>query len=294
MKNIILRTTLIHCLLVICLPALSQSDRITVSGDATMVWGVPSSEALYQIATGDWNIHQSKGLLWEYSSPAYHFMKAEVSDSYPMISGSNDTIAFRNGNLYETLYLKGLNYHNSSYLSLLGDLQENGSSRHILSQLQPVAVPLGTSGKVAYTLDAKSLITAFPAAVAQTADGNTGIDYGALLPLLLQGISDLNERIERQKQTLDSLNAQKGMAVKMTDNTLLKAPSKVAITYDIPSEATSAFVQLCDTTGKQIRMADVLGTEKMTLTEGDLSSGVCYYSLIVDGTLIETKKITLQ
>lgn len=271
----------------------AQAERITITDDSTMYWGEKFENYGPAQKKKWWNIDQSSGLFWEYqfmTSILHKYLKVSMLNNYPAISGTNDTIDFRNGNLYEDLYMDNLYLYPSSMSFMQNGTEGQDSVLHILSRLEPKATNVTENGKMAYTFDFESLASGFPAATVTDERGNKGISYAALLPVLLQGMENLNNRLERQQYVLDSLQSAKQDYQPQG----MKTDAVGSVSYKIPVTAGTAYLQLCDETGRQVRMVDVSGTEKMSVSREELPNGIGYYSLIVDGNLIETKKITLK
>jgi hypothetical protein len=68
------------------------------------------------------------------------------------------------------------------------------------------------------------------------------------------------------------------------------------ITYDIPAINNSAQILFYNTNGLLIKTAEIktIGSGQLTVFANDLSNGVYSYSLIVDGKVIDTKRMIKQ
>lgn len=68
------------------------------------------------------------------------------------------------------------------------------------------------------------------------------------------------------------------------------------ITFHIPLKATSAQILFYDSNGKLIKTVDInkKGKGQMYVFANDLSSGTYSYTLVVDGKIIDTKKMIKQ
>ena len=64
--------------------------------------------------------------------------------------------------------------------------------------------------------------------------------------------------------------------------------------FSVPDGTQTAYVQLCNESGRQIRLVNVTGTGSLVLTDEDLPAGTGYASLLVDGSLAGTQRITLK
>lgn len=73
------------------------------------------------------------------------------------------------------------------------------------------------------------------------------------------------------------------------------ASSKVSFNYDLKSFASEAFIIIKDLTGNEVKREYISGsTGRLTLNVDDLSEGVYFYSLIIDGKASTTKKLIVQ
>ena len=71
---------------------------------------------------------------------------------------------------------------------------------------------------------------------------------------------------------------------------------QTVITYNIPSTANAAQILFYDVNGKQINSVTIttFGQGQLNVYANDLTSGMYSYTLIVDGQIIDTKKMVKQ
>lgn len=66
------------------------------------------------------------------------------------------------------------------------------------------------------------------------------------------------------------------------------------IKYNIPAHANQAYLNIADLSGKTVKYVNLSGQEKqVAIAAGELPAGTYFYSLIIDGTRLETKKMVL-
>lgn len=147
-----------------------------------------------------------------------------------------------------------------------------------------------------------------------------GLNYNGLIAILAKGmqeqqtlIEEQNEAIKKQQQQIDELKAlvlaQHGgsvekQAVELSDKNIVVLNQNVpnpfaestAITYSIPENFNMAQVMFYDGNGKLIKTVDITrkGKGVLNVFANDLSSGIYSYSLVVDGKVIDTKKMVKQ
>ncbi|MCE3259640.1 MAG: Collagen triple helix repeat-containing protein, partial [Bacteroidetes bacterium] len=98
--------------------------------------------------------------------------------------------------------------------------------------------------------------------------------------------------------------ANKTKAVNLSDRNVIvlnqNVPNPFAestvISYNIPTDFTKAQLQFSTSDGKVIKVVDVTekGEGQLNVFANDLSNGMYSYSLIVDGKVIDTKKMVKQ
>lgn len=67
------------------------------------------------------------------------------------------------------------------------------------------------------------------------------------------------------------------------------------IVYELPEEATNATIQVTDLQGRIIKVFNKLSKKgSVSLQTSDLKKGLYQYSLVIDGTVIETKKMLVE
>ena len=73
------------------------------------------------------------------------------------------------------------------------------------------------------------------------------------------------------------------------------ASQSVSINYQLPSEVNQASVRIINLLGEVVNEANIeLGTSKKQLDISNLSGGVYFYSVMINGEIYKTKKIVVQ
>ncbi|MBA2610585.1 MAG: tail fiber domain-containing protein [Bacteroidetes bacterium] len=125
---------------------------------------------------------------------------------------------------------------------------------------------------------------------------------------LVQQVNDQQKQIDELKAIVQSLanntdatKSNNSLAISLSDKNAIvlnqNVPNPLAestvISYSIPSDFTKAQIIFTTNDGKIIKSIDVIakGEGRLNVFANDLSSGMYSYSLIVDGKIIDTKKM---
>ncbi|MFL5788824.1 MAG: T9SS type A sorting domain-containing protein [Flavisolibacter sp.] len=141
-------------------------------------------------------------------------------------------------------------------------------------------------------------------------DGFYGLRYGDFVVPLVKAVQELskkNEELTRKVERIDELeNEIKELKALILDkrsiNTLATdinleqnipnpARSSTSIGYSIPTNNGSSQLQIIDNLGRTVKTIQLSSSGRINLDLSSLSSGTYNYSLIVDGKVVETKKL---
>ena len=163
--------------------------------------------------------------------------------------------------------------------------------------------------KAHYGFVAQELKEVYPDLVYENAQGELSINYIEMIPLLVQSIQELAMEVNNLKSDkgLTRAAVSKGgdddssseyrdiiapelfqnMPNPFTDNTVIK--------YIIPQDAQKANLLIYNMSGKQIEQFTLSqkGEGSVTLAGSQLEAGMYLYSLIVDGNVIDVKRMIL-
>lgn len=168
---------------------------------------------------------------------------------------------------------------------------------------------------------AQELKEVFPQLVKEDGEGYLAVNYQGMIPVLLEGIKEQQTQIESQQQQINELKAMvQSLASNMSNSTGSKAANSQAvtlsdknvvvlnqnvpnpfaesttITFNIPTDFVKAQIVFNTSEGKIIKSVDITekGEGHLNVFANDLSNGMYSYSLIVDGKVIDTKKMVKQ
>lgn len=178
------------------------------------------------------------------------------------------------------------------------------------------STPQTRMASVRYGLDADQLKKVYPELVYEDSKGNISVNYIEMVPLLVQSMNEMQERIDILEKDNAMLRAEisgEEESVKLRgestgldeigDTDVLSLSQNdpnpfsycTTITLNIPESITTAAVFFYDMSGKQIdkRIITERGQSQLSVTSSDLSEGMYLYSLIADGKVIATRKMIL-
>jgi len=153
--------------------------------------------------------------------------------------------------------------------------------------------------KMHYGLNADQLKEAFPDLVYENEDGTSAINYMEMVPILVQTINELNNRIKdlesmiglNAKSTTD-INTEKYEDVMLCQNTPNPFNETTTISFNIPENSKSATIYFYDATGKQIKEIGVnSGKSSINISASTFTPGMYLYSLVSDGKIVSTKRM---
>lgn len=166
---------------------------------------------------------------------------------------------------------------------------------------------------------AQQLYEVFPEAVSKGGDDPKKrpwmVDYGRITPLLVKAIQELSkkdEELEKKtseieqlkkelaevKQAINNLAGKQGITALTGGALLQNVPNPVrgttTINYSLPEGANSAKLLLTDGLGRTVKVMQLTTSGVVNINVAALSAGVYNYSLVVDGKLLQTKKMTVE
>lgn len=172
-----------------------------------------------------------------------------------------------------------------------------------------------TRGTTRYGLLASELLVQFPELVEVDTAGNQYINYVEMVPVLVSAINDLYafvvSRTGSGNSALDSVaigeqeerGAKSGVSMaiaadktaKLYQNTPNPFSEETAIEYYVPTDAKSASMYVFNLTGEMLQSLPIssFGHGSVTISGSTLQAGMYVYSLVVDGQMVDTKRMIL-
>ena len=142
------------------------------------------------------------------------------------------------------------------------------------------------------------------------------LNYTGLIPILIKGMQEQQEKINSQDKKIETLNAlvnellaarsslgntgamnrgDAGSIALLTQNAPNPFHQTTTISYYLPQEAGNAAITITDTNGKLVKTYNLSekGNGQLVIEGGQLTPGMYYYSLMLEGKVITTKKMIL-
>ena len=156
---------------------------------------------------------------------------------------------------------------------------------------------------------AQELQEVYPDLVYQKDDGYLAVNYTELIPILVQSIKELNEKVEmlsgnktRQNMAAQSSNFDETASMDALDLTDVATMNqnvpnpfteKTDIAIYLPETVQTATLYIYDLSGKQLEQHPIKGRGNtvMTIHADRMDAGMYVYSLIADKKVVTTKKM---
>lgn len=152
-----------------------------------------------------------------------------------------------------------------------------------------------------YAISPKSLLQLYPSLVYEENDSVKGVNYTALVPLLLRCIQELQLQVQTLRTTVETLesgtqqtSANKQFTATLSQNSPNPAHGLTTIDYTIEGTFTTAFIRISDIYGGVVKSIPLKqGVDSVVINASELSAGLYLYTLIVDGLATDSKKMTV-
>lgn len=183
----------------------------------------------------------------------------------------------------------------------------DGDSSKVMEAPEPDIMDEQFYTKSHYALDADKLEEVFPDLVYVNKDGSKVINYVEMIPLLVQSINELNEKIEvlqgqsssgRAKAAVRGTTGVDGSSIslnKLYQNTPNPFKEVTTIRFTLADDAKNATICIFDMTGKPVKKLPVTpGMDSVSFRGYEIGEGMFLYSLVVNGQEIDTKKMIIS
>jgi hypothetical protein len=181
-------------------------------------------------------------------------------------------------------------------------------------------VPPPSTGKpfqMNYALDGDDVMTSFPAIAYRDEDNNCVIDQGQLIVVLIQAIKELKAKVDALSPSGNNLmmapiQTPIGESIEKEELELEASPLSLAqaelfqnspnpfserttIRFCIPDDTHNAFIYIFDMTGRMQKKIPVTSSmDSISINGYELPAGMYFYSLIIGGKEIDTKRMILS
>ncbi len=161
-----------------------------------------------------------------------------------------------------------------------------------------------------YGFIAQEMDTVLPNVVHASYDGLKSISYTEIIPYLVKAIQEQSEKIDSLTNQINScctsnsrtqnpninhtnVTLDNSQNIILNQNVPNPFAEQTVITYNLPETTQHAQLLFYDATGKLIKSVDLTdhGKGQVTVFANDLSNGIYSYALVVDGNIIDTKRM---
>lgn len=242
-----------------------------------------------------------------YTFESNKFFQIDLTPANPRLAGTGDQVVFYNTktSTYNSIQVKSV--YQYSDVRAKKDIQPLSDGLYKVLNLNPVSynwinpgvekrvteegTPLKDIGFLAQDVE-----TIIPEAVMTDDEGKKLINYTAVIPYLVEAIKDLQNQIEQlESEKGNNLSVEEPIAV-LSQNTPNPSHGITTIPVEISQYTTSAFIQICNLQGIQIKKVNVTekGKSEVQINTSDMKAGIYMYSLIVDNKLINTRRMVVS
>lgn len=152
-----------------------------------------------------------------------------------------------------------------------------------------------------FGLVAQDLQKVYPDLVYEEDNGYLAINYIELIPLLIQSIKELKAEVDQltsgaiRLQSATSSDDISGIShAVLYQNIPNPFTDRTEIKFTLPDQATHASICIFNMQGTMLKQIQVSSQQpSVTINGSELSAGMYLYSLIVDGQLVDTKRMIL-
>lgn len=156
-----------------------------------------------------------------------------------------------------------------------------------------------------FGIDAEELQKVYPDLVLEGQDGYLAVNYVELVPLLIRSIQELKQELDAVKgdskaMTRSFNNESADFNAPATGNVLyqnIPNPFKeqTIIRFSLADDVQEASINIFDMTGKTIKKLPIsTGMDSVSIGGYELGEGMFLYSLIVNGQVIDTKRMVIS
>ena len=152
-------------------------------------------------------------------------------------------------------------------------------------------------------LIAQQVQKVFPELVTADADGYLAVDYVSMIPILIKSIKELKIKIDLLKAekiqhelTVDQKKAlDRFKGAYLNQNAPNPSANGTSIEFNIPDNVFSASIVIHDYNGNQVKKYEITqkGQGKIDIQNSDIGSGIFLYTLLLDGTVLDVKRMIL-
>lgn len=187
-------------------------------------------------------------------------------------------------------------------------ISDSSNIKNTIVKNKRVAFGSGVPNKLQNGFVAQEIEKIFPELVAEK-DGYKSVNYTQLIPVIVEALKQQNAIIETLEAKVKKLEKGKSAArmesatnsvesiagTYLYQNTPNPFSQETQIRYSVPETAANAFITITDLAGKQIKTLSIAtkGESFVTVKANELYAGLFAYTLVVDGNIVDTKRMVI-
>lgn len=163
------------------------------------------------------------------------------------------------------------------------------------------SVSADNGGHVQYGFLAQDVREVYPELVYEDSEGNLSLDYTGFIPILVDAVKSLQRKVDEQSRVIESLtnrtveNPSNPNPASLSQNRPNPFRATTEIDCVVPESVGNAFICIYDLNGNQKRRYDFTerGDVKITVEGSSLPAGMYIYTLVADGSEVDSKRMIL-
>ncbi|MGB3181723.1 MAG: T9SS type A sorting domain-containing protein [Cyclobacteriaceae bacterium] len=150
---------------------------------------------------------------------------------------------------------------------------------------------------------AQEIRSVLPEVVSEGEDGYLGINYDAIIPVLVAALQEQNQEIASLKEELQAVRNSSSAQdmnnvpdrIELFQNEPNPFNSETNIRLNLPQNVQNATLYIYDMNGKQIKEMNLeeRGQVSARIDGGELGAGMYIYALVADGEAVDSKRMIL-
>lgn len=186
----------------------------------------------------------------------------------------------------------------------LSDLQAEESPLNKLMNFNVIKYNFKNgSNKQHYGISAQELKELYPDMVDEGQEGYLAVNYIELIPILIRSVQELQQEINTLRELTSSNmtnNIQEVVALPiggaiLYQNSPNPFSAQTTIRFRIPETAQDSFIYIFDIQGNLKKQIGINSSQdSITLSAYELSAGIYFYSLVVNGKEVATKRMIIS
>lgn len=191
------------------------------------------------------------------------------------------------------------------------DFNEIVDARSMINQMHPVSYVWNRNAAPDKNLQdermvgfkAQELRAVLPEAVSEGEDGYLGINYSAVIPVLVAALQEQNQEIASLREELQMVKSNRPALdensapehIELFQNQPNPFNSETSIRLSLPQNVQNATLYIYDMNGKQIKelTLEERGQVSARIDGGELGAGMYIYALVADGKAVDSKRMIL-